>query len=255
MAYENSMDGMGNSPIPSRALPEVLMDVLNSTGWVGKNFCRMRAKLAGYTILWQPKNPRWCWNMMLTFFWITGMILFLVGLRRAGYAWDQPLNAMWDAVGWVVFFWPFPSIIIFPLLVRRWERQRRQPLNAELFLTGLREKVPGIEAKAAEAVRYAIAKVGNFAEGAVRKDECAITFRRLTLIRYPLLHEFAYYVSEKLYQIDPVALGDFLSERPRRTIADLIAGVQEFIRTGRDRDDAQRRAAATRLTSAAKART
>ncbi len=60
---------------------------------------------------------------------------------------------------------------------------------------------------------------------------------RMTLIRYPLLHEFAYYVSERIGRIDPMALGDFLAERRRRTIADLVAGVQEFLRAGGDHGD------------------
>jgi|GEM_PF-6217145 len=152
----------------------------------------------------------------------------------AGYAWGQSLSAARVAVGYLSLLWPFPVVGLGPLLLRRWERRRRLALSPELFAAGLSEGLPEVDPKLAAVVRYALARVGGFPEKTVRPDERSITFMRLTLIRYPLLHEFSYYISERLSEVDPMALGDFLAEQPRRTVSDLIAGVQEFLKTEGD---------------------
>ena len=224
-------------PSAGGALPHELMGVLGATGYFGKNFCRMQAKRAGYPLLWQPKNPRRWWGWAVAVLWVAGMTQSLVSDQRAGYAWGQSLSAARVAVGYLSLLWPFPVVGLGPLLLRRWERRRRLALSPELFAAGLPEGLPEVDPKLAAVVRYALARVGGFPEETVRPDERSITFMRLTLIRYPLLHEFSYYVSDKLGQIDAMSLGDYMAERRRRTIPDLVAGVHEFLQVGRNRGD------------------
>ncbi len=200
---------------PREQLPTSLVEVLRADEWGEKAACRSRARLAGLPSLWHPSNPRRWWG------WAAG------AATVAGVCWSLAGRGTASSLFYIILVAPGLSTVLVAWTLKGYERRRRPTLNAEKFFESLESTLA--EKRVALAVRYALARVGGLREEAVRADENASTFNRLTLARYPLLHEFSYYVSEKLYQINPLALGDFLAERQRRTIADLIAGVQEFM--------------------------
>jgi hypothetical protein len=214
---------------PRGELPRELVELLNTPGRFSKNVQRMMAKVAGYPLLWRPNRP-WAWQLPLAALWIIGGAVFLVSAGLRGYAWGKPLGIVPEILACIVLFWPFPVAVAAPFLFRRLERRARVALDATAFVANLRDGAAREDAKLAAVVRYAVSRAGGFSEDIVRPDERGATFMRLTLIRYPLLHEFSYYVSERLGQVDPMRLGDFLAVYPRRTVSDLIVGVQEFLR-------------------------
>lgn len=225
--------GGGDGGVEARStggLHRALVDVLAARGKFARHFCRMQAKRAGYPVLWQPRNPRWWWGipMLVTALFGPASAVYLGKVRDIGL---PAITALLLVLG------PGAAAIICIIGIQ-WALQRRERRH-RVQVSVRCEPQSQVNQKDAlvSAVRYAISRVGGFDETLVRPDERSATFMRMTLIRYPLLHEFAYYVSERIGRIDPMALGDFLAERRRRTIADLVAGVQEFLRAGGDHGD------------------
>ncbi len=214
----------GRAGPPREQLPALLVDVLSADESSEKAACRIGARLAGLPSLWRPSNPRWWWG------WAAGAATI------AGACWSIADRGTASSFFYIILVVPGLLTVLFAWALKGYERRRRPTMDAEMFYGSLGGTLA--EKRVALAVRYALARVGRLSEEEVRADESASTFNRLTLARNPLLHEFSYYISERLGQVDAMRLGDFLEERPRRTIADLVAGVQEFIRTGPDRDDA-----------------
>jgi hypothetical protein len=220
----------GVEPRSTGGLPQALVDVLAAQGDFARNFCRMQAKVAGYPLLWQPRNPRWWWGipMFVTALFGPASAVYLGKVRNIGL---PAITALLLVLG------PGAAAVICIIGIQ-WALQRRERRHrVQVSVRCEPHSQVSQEDALVFAVRYAISRVGGFDETLVRPDERSATFMRMTLIGYPLLHEFSYYVSEKLGQIDAMALGDFLAERRRRTIADLAAGVQEYLQTKEDHGD------------------
>jgi|GEM_PF-6077267 len=192
-------EGCGGGSRPTGGLPQALFGVLAAPSNFARNFARMQAKRGGFPLLWRPGNPRWWWQALAFPVVLSGPLLAL-------------RFAVGPASGSTAFFFLLllgPAVAavagMFGLMkaLQRKERLFRAGARTKCFAGALPPPDQGIQESTLAAVRYAIARVGGFAEEAVRPDERAATFMRITLIRCPLLHEFSYYVSERLPAVDP----------------------------------------------------